>query len=60
MVAWIRDEPAADAVEAWLRQEVAGDIRLLMSMLNVGEAFYILAKRIYFLKKVTFKDNCPY
>jgi uncharacterized protein with PIN domain len=45
MVAWIRDEPAAEAVEEFLRDAEAGRCELVMSWLNVAETFYILAKR---------------
>jgi predicted nucleic acid-binding protein len=45
MVAWVRDEPAAPAVENFLQDADSGNIQLLMSWLNVGETFYILAKR---------------
>jgi len=45
MVAWIRDESAADAVEAFLDEAGAGRCELAMSWINVAETFYILAKR---------------
>jgi predicted nucleic acid-binding protein len=45
MVAWVRDEPAADAVEIFFREAAAGNVRLVMSALNAGETFYVLAKR---------------
>lgn len=45
MVAWIRDEPSAGAVEAFLEEAVSGHCHLSMSWLNVAETFYILAKR---------------
>lgn len=45
MVAWIRDEPAADAVEAYLDEAGAGRCELAMNWINVAETFYILAKR---------------
>jgi len=45
MVAWIRDEPAAGAVEVFLDEAARGWSHLAMSWLNVGETFYILAKR---------------
>ena len=46
MVAWIHDEPAAPAVEAFLQAADAGTVELCMSWINVAETFYILAKRI--------------
>lgn len=45
MVAWIRDESAADAVEAFLDDAGAGRGELVMSWINVAETYYILAKR---------------
>src|ERR1700693_3645407 len=45
MVAWIRDEPAAGAVEEFLEEASAGRSHLAMSWLNVAETYYILAKR---------------
>jgi predicted nucleic acid-binding protein len=45
LVAWVRDEPAALQVESFLRDAQIGELTLLMSMINVAETFYILAKR---------------
>ncbi len=45
MVAWVCDESGATAVHALLELGEAGRVRLLMSVLNVGETFYTLAKR---------------
>jgi len=45
MVAWIRDESAAAAVDDFLREAEAGRGHLAMSWINVAETFYILAKR---------------
>lgn len=45
MVAWVRNESAADAFEDFLRDAEAGELKLLMSWINVAETFYILAKR---------------
>jgi predicted nucleic acid-binding protein len=45
MVAWVQDEPAAATVDSFFREADAGRIQLFMSALNVGETFYILAKR---------------
>jgi predicted nucleic acid-binding protein len=46
LVAWIRDEPAASLVEVFLGDAEAGTLTLLMSLINVAETFYIVAKRI--------------
>jgi uncharacterized protein with PIN domain len=45
MVAWVRDEPAAGAVEKFLEEAGDGLCRLGMNWINVAETFYILAKR---------------
>ena len=45
LVAWVQDEAAAPAVEAFLRQGDSGAVELCMSWINVAETFYILAKR---------------
>src|SRR5271166_2751106 len=45
MVAWIRDEAPAEAVEQFLLEAGAGRCQLVMSWINIAETFYILAKR---------------
>jgi predicted nucleic acid-binding protein len=45
MVAWIQKEPEAPLVRRFLLEADEGKLELLMSALNVGETFYILAKR---------------
>ncbi|MCU1262406.1 MAG: PilT-like protein [Bryobacterales bacterium] len=45
MVAWIQQEPAAPLVRQFLYEADAGKVQLFMSAINVGETFYILAKR---------------
>jgi predicted nucleic acid-binding protein len=45
LVAWVRKEPAAPLVREILFDAQAGRITLLMSLINVAETFYILAKR---------------
>lgn len=45
LVAWVRNESAAEAVEDFLRDAEAGNCELLMSWINVAETFYILTKR---------------
>ena len=45
MVAWLQDEPAAPAKEAFLKEAEGGNLELLMSWYNVAETFYVLAKR---------------
>jgi predicted nucleic acid-binding protein len=45
LVAWIRKEPAAPLVRHFLEEAQAGRVELVMSLINVAETFYILAKR---------------
>jgi ribonuclease VapC len=42
LVAYFEDEPAAEKVEQVLRQAESGKLRLLMSLVNWGEVYYIL------------------
>ena len=44
-MAWIDDEPAADRVEVLLEEARTGSISLYMSWINIGEVYYLLAKR---------------
>src|ERR1700722_10415923 len=45
MIAWVGDEPGSSAMQDFLEQADSGHLQLIMSVLNVGETFYILAKR---------------
>ena len=45
MIAWLLDEAGASEVETSLQQAEAGELRLLMSWINVGEVYYIAARR---------------
>lgn len=45
MIAWVGDEPGSSAMQDFLEQADSGRLELFMSVLNVGETFYILAKR---------------
>jgi len=40
LLAFFRDEPVADTVEGFLGRAQHGDIRLVMSVANLGEVFY--------------------
>ena len=45
VLAWLRDQaPGAEAVETLWAAAKAGQIRLLMSIINLGEVYYITAK----------------
>ena len=41
---FLRKERGFDAVEQLLRQASAGEIKLLMSEINLGEVYYILLR----------------
>jgi predicted nucleic acid-binding protein len=45
IVAWVKQEPSAPMVRRFLLEADAGDVELVMSWINVAEAFYILSKR---------------
>lgn len=45
VLAWLQDErPAADKVQDMLDKAAAGNLQLRMSIINVGEVYYRLAK----------------
>ena len=45
LMTWIMEEAAAEKVNTLLNQAAAGEIELIMSMINVGEVYYSLAKQ---------------
>jgi predicted nucleic acid-binding protein len=45
MLAWLRGEKPAAHVQKVLQQAEAGDIQLLMSWINAGEVYYMLARK---------------
>jgi predicted nucleic acid-binding protein len=45
MIAWLLDQAAAPSVESLFQEADAGNLRLLMSWMNVGEVYYIISKR---------------
>jgi predicted nucleic acid-binding protein len=45
LLAWLRDEKPAAYVRNVLQQAEAGDIQLLMSWINAGEVYYMLARK---------------
>lgn len=44
MLAWLQDESGASYVESLLRSAAAGEARLYISSINLGEVYYRLAK----------------
>ncbi len=45
LLAFWQDEPGADQVEQALRRAASDDLRLAMSLVNLGEALYLLERR---------------
>lgn len=45
VAAWVRGEPSAPKVRALLSAAETGTLDLIMSMVNVGEVYYLLAKQ---------------
>lgn len=45
VAAWVRGEPSAPKVRALLSAAETGALDLIMSMVNVGEVYYLLAKQ---------------
>lgn len=46
LLAWVRDEqPAANHVKGCLQQAEEGNLQLFMSWINVGEVYYMLARK---------------
>jgi predicted nucleic acid-binding protein len=45
MIAWLLDQQAAPKVQAIFEEADGGKVQLLMSWINVGEVYYIAAKR---------------
>ena len=45
MIAWLLDRGVASKAQAIIQQADAGKLQLLMSWINVGEVYYIAAKR---------------
>jgi len=44
LIAYFEDEPGADDVETLLQQAEKADIQLLMSVVNLGEVWYTVAR----------------
>jgi predicted nucleic acid-binding protein len=46
LLAWLRDEqPAADSVRQTIQEAEKGNVQLLMSWINAGEVYYMLARK---------------
>jgi len=43
-LAWLQDEPGADAVQHWLDQAEATRAQCITSIINLGEAYYRLVR----------------
>ncbi|MCU1262062.1 MAG: vapC [Bryobacterales bacterium] len=46
MVAWLLDQSPAQRVAAFFQKADAGNLRLLMSWINIGEVYYIATRRL--------------
>jgi len=44
VMAWLRDEPAAQRIDDLWSDAAAGKLRLIISAINVGEIFYLAAR----------------
>ncbi len=44
VMAWLRDDPAADRIDELWSQAAARKLRLLISAINLGEVFYLTAR----------------
>jgi len=44
LIAYFEDEPGADEVEALLMQAEKANLQLLMSVVNLGEVWYTIAR----------------
>jgi predicted nucleic acid-binding protein len=59
MIAWLLDQGAAPRIEAIMQKADAGNLQLLMSWINVGEVYYIAAKRYGREKAERFLERLP-
>jgi predicted nucleic acid-binding protein len=59
MIAWLLDQEAAPRVDAIMQKADAGNMQLLMSWINVGEVYYIAAKRYGREKAEKFLERLP-
>jgi predicted nucleic acid-binding protein len=59
MIVWLLDQPAAPAVDSLIQEADAGNLHLLMSWINVGEVYYIIAKRHGRDRAADFLDRLP-
>jgi predicted nucleic acid-binding protein len=59
MIAWLLDQEAEPKVEAIIQKADAGNLQLLMSWINVGEVYYITAKRYGREKAEAFLQRPP-
>lgn len=44
LMAFFEDEPGADFVRGLIQKAVAGDVKLMMSIINLGEVWYSIAR----------------
>ncbi len=59
LIAWLLNQPAATVVESFLQGADAGNLNLVMSWINVGEVFYVIARRHGDRKAWEFLNRLP-
>jgi len=59
LMEWMQEQPAAGKVQAIFEDAAAGKLDLCMSMINVGEVFYLLYKRLGQSKAEAFLEGLP-
>ena len=58
-MAWIQGQPAAGRVQMVLDKASSGRLELWISMINVGEIYYLLAKRLSVERAEDFLKQFP-
>ncbi len=59
LMEWIQGQPGATRVAKILEHASSGGVELLISMINVGEVYYLLAKRLGPEHAEDFLDHFP-
>jgi len=55
ILAWLSGEPGGEYVQRFFEETKKGKMRIFMSFINMGEVFYILAKRAGFKEALEVK-----
>ncbi|SRR5258706_10860070 len=59
IIAWLLDQTGASQVQAFLEAADTGDVQIFMSWINVGEVYYIAARRLGRDKAENFLQRLP-